>query len=136
MKFLKITMILALTVLAMSSCKKDDEVTTPPAELIIGTWTVESRTVLGVTVPDGSSQVTFSPCGTDVCAGEDSNLVSQNNGSFTYELSADGKSLDLDVTSSEVALTSGNWQVDELTANRISMQTGVFFVSDQIILTK
>ena len=131
MKYLKLSLLLAIMI-SFSSCSDDDE--TPlmePAERIVGTWTVNSAVTLGITIPDGESTLTFEQCGANDCTGADFEGLDDTTGTFTYVLNADGTSLTIEDNSIEGGAYNGVWQVSDFTNNSLKL-TGETILGDVI----
>ena len=78
--FMKTMMLISIAIIA-ATCA-EDEVLLAPSERIIGTWTVESGTVFGSTIPNGASILKFNKYGENGCYGVDYNANDQTSGEF------------------------------------------------------
>lgn len=131
MKYLKLSLLLAILI-GFSSCSDDDE--TPlmePAERIVGTWTINSTVALGITVPDGSSTLTFHQCGDSNCEGADFEAIDDTSGTFTYTLNAEGSAVTIIDTSLDGGAYNGTWQITDFTNSTMTL-TGSTILGDVV----
>lgn len=120
MKYLKLSLLLAVLI-SFSSCGDDDEASLmEPAERIVGTWNVNSIVIFGITTPDGGSTIEFKKCGTSECNGTSYDSSEEVSGDFTYILNTDGTSLTIDVNGG-ISELEGEWKVTDFTHNSLKL---------------
>lgn len=59
------------SIVFFGGCTEEDALIADPAERLLGTWTVESASALGFTVPGDGSTISFDACGDVECTGSD-----------------------------------------------------------------
>ena len=90
-----------------------------PAERIVGTWTVNSVTALGITVDDGESTVTFEKCGANDCTGSSYESLDKTSDNFTYVLNTNGTAVTIDTE--ELSAIDGDWVIADFTNNTLKL---------------
>lgn len=120
MKYLKLCLLLAILI-SFSSCSDDEEAPLmEPSERIVGTWTVNSVVLFGITAPDGGSTLAFEQCGADECSGTSYDSADEVSGDFTYVLNADGTSVTIDADGG-LSEFEGEWQISDFTNNSLKL---------------
>lgn len=110
------------SIVFFGGCTEEDALIADPAERLLGTWTVESASALGFTVPGDGSTISFDACGDVECTGSDyvaSDDISEN---FIYSLTE--TSLDISYpgsSSTSVDYFLGTWTLDNFTNDKITL---------------
>jgi len=123
MKYFSLICAIALFI---TSCKKEDDEPTP-AENIVGKWVIYNSVLLGQNIAGDGSYLSFNAC-SGTCSGTDFRASDTTYGDISYVLNEDGTSLYITDTSSVGGSYNGNWDVLELTEDRLRIvaNTGLF----------
>lgn len=105
------------------SCKDEDTVElAPPAERIIGIWSIQRIEFMGAVIEDDGSYLEFMECLPDACPGESYNGNDDEFGPFEYVLNSEGDSLIIIDPSTIGGGWGGDWAITRFTENELNVR--------------
>ena len=130
--------LLVLSMLLVTSCKKDDPEPEPPtpAEMLVGKWVIQSAEILGQVTPGNGSYLTFNACSDTECTGVDYDASDLSSGTFTYELSEDALTVVITDTTADGGGYDGTWNILQLTETDFSVEGNTFLGTLKMDMTK
>lgn len=125
-KFTLLMTIILGTIVFFSACTEEEELIADPAERLLGTWKIESASVLGITLDMAGSTVTFNACGDTNCKGSD--YVSSDDVNFPFVYTLSDTNLTIEYPDQEaVGDFTGDWKIDSFTNSSLNLGMSTLF---------